>query len=175
MSVYLIVFLLIPLIPPPLPSPLTCQSSVSGVFPNNIQGSGRGVSDVITKGPPERGSQGPRHHVGLRVAHLRKGIQRSPGAAIILLSCCRCPSLAAGCDRARRPGCVRVGPGTSHQRALRLQEPGIAAHTAAGRAPTAGGLLDSCQAQARATSGKAYKMSQRHTCAVLELPSWLSR
>lgn len=144
--------------PSPLPpSLLTCQPPVPGVFPNSIQGSGRGVSDMVTKGPPERGPQGPRRHVGLRVPHLCTGIQRSPGAATIPLRCCRCPCrLRAGAVSGGQAACA-PGPGTSRQRALRPQEPGIAARAAAGSAPTAGGLLDGCQARARATSGKAYK------------------
>lgn len=102
--------------PAPSPSPLTCQPSVSGVFPNSIQGSGRGVSDVITEGPPERGSQGPRHHGGLGVPHPREGLQGCcPGAATILLgsrsSSRRRPPGAAGGGSARRPG-PGPGPGT---------------------------------------------------------------
>lgn len=99
---------------PSLPfAPLTCQPSVSGVFPNNIQGSGGGVSDVIAKGPPERGSQGPSHHVGLGVPH--------PGAVDFSAApaprpcwpppTADCPSPAAGWGSAGRRGCVSAGPG----------------------------------------------------------------
>lgn len=141
-------------------APLTCQPSVSGVFPNNIQGSGGGVSDVIAKGPPERGSQGPSHHVGLGVPH--------PGAMDFSAApaprpcwpppTADCPWPAAGWGSAGRRGCVSAGPGgASRERALRPQDPGIAARTAAREAPTAGGLLDGRQARAAATSGKAYK------------------
>lgn len=49
--------------------PLTCQPSLSGVFPDSIQRPGGGVPDVVAEGPPQRGSQGPRHHVVLGVPH----------------------------------------------------------------------------------------------------------
>lgn len=144
---------------PTLPhSPLTCQPSVSGVFPNDIQGSSRGVSDVIAKGPPERGSQGPSHHVGLGVLHppardfsaaLASRPCRSPPAGVLR-------RLRAVAARGGRAACA-PGPGASRRRAVRPQDPGIAARTAAREAPTAGGLLDRRQARAAATSGKAYK------------------
>lgn len=145
---------------PSLPlAPLTCQPSVSGVFPNNIQGSSRGVSDVIAKGPPERGSQGPSHHVGLGVPHPRAGDFSAararrpcwPPRAADVLRRLRAVALAGG-----RAACA-PGPGASRERALRPQDPGIAARAAAREAPTAGGLLDGRQARAAATSGRAYK------------------
>ncbi|MEJ1285041.1 hypothetical protein NN561_016031 [Cricetulus griseus] len=49
--------------------PLTCQPSLSGVFPDSIQRPGGGVPDVVAEGPPQRGSQGPSHHVVVGVPH----------------------------------------------------------------------------------------------------------
>ena len=132
MPVYFIVLLFKPLVLTLRPSPLTCQPSVSGVFPNDIQGSGRGVSDVITEGPPERGSQGPRHHVGLGVPHPPQ-LQRTsaqpwrsdhPSGPLLrrsLPGCGLSPCQAAGLRARRARGRA------SRARAPRPQEPGIAA------------------------------------------------
>lgn len=146
--------------PAPSPSPLTCQPSVPGVLPNDIQGPGRGVSDVVTKGPPERGPQGPRHRGGLRVPHPREGHQgsRPGGAATMLFRSAPAPAPApappaAGGPGAAGGGCAGgrgPGAGTGRPRAPRLQQPGDAAGAAAPSAPTAGGLLDGGQAPAPA-------------------------
>lgn len=164
--------------PPPHP-PLTCQPSVSGVFPNRIQGPGRGVSDVIAKGPPERGSQGPRHHVGLRVPHPRAGLQCCcPGAATIALgsgsSGARRPPRAAGCGSAGRPG---AGD--------RDRAPASPAPPGAGQCGShCGPERADCRrppgpAPSSSSRGchiwKGLPVSPRHPRAALELPSWLSR
>lgn len=51
------------------PLPLTCQPSLSGVFPDSIQRPGGGVPNVVAERPPQRGSQGSSHHVALGVPH----------------------------------------------------------------------------------------------------------
>lgn len=51
------------------PMSLTCQPSLSGVFPDRIQRPGGGIPDVVAEGPPQRASQGPSHHVALGVPH----------------------------------------------------------------------------------------------------------
>lgn len=65
------------------PMPLTCQPSLSGVFPDSIQRPGGGVPDVVAEGPPQRGSQGPRHHVVLGVPHpAASDFGRNPGTLV---------------------------------------------------------------------------------------------
>lgn len=121
---------LTPLVPAPCihaPRPLTCQTSVPGVFPNDIQGSRRGVPYVITKGPPERDSRGPSHHVGLGVPH----------APAIVFSAAR--ELRPSCSAPA--GAVLTGsglalpglgvPGASREPAPRPPDAGTAAGTAA--------------------------------------------
>lgn len=117
------------------PSRLTCQPSVSGVFPNDIQGSGRGVSDVITERPPERGSQGPRHHVDLRVPHPLQPQRtsappwRGDHAAGLLLQR-SLPGCGLSPCQAARLRARRARGRASRARAPHPQEPGIAARLA---------------------------------------------
>lgn len=103
---------------------------------------------MITKGPPERGSQGPRHDVGLRVA----------------LAPAKDFSAAGSPRSSRSPEAVAVvaaagggtaGPGRAESCAFRQWALRLALR--AREAPIAGGRLDRRQARVAATSGKAYK------------------
>lgn len=101
---------------------------------------------MITKGPPERGSQGPRHDVGLRVA--RAPAKDFSGAGSPRSS--RSPEAVAAAAGGGTAGSGRAESCAFRQWALRLA-------LRAREAPTAGGRLDRRQARVAATSGKAYK------------------
>lgn len=131
--------------------------------------SGEGLSGAA----PSRGPRGPPSAAAAADFSAAPAPQPSRGARS-----CGGPSPAAGGRRARRPGCVRAGPGGERaarepralrSRALRLgsrRGPGSAdCRRPPGPAPEPRG----CHIW------KGLQVSQRHPRAALGLPSWLSR
>lgn len=151
---------------PPPPAPLTCQPPVPGVFPDHVQGSGRGVPDVVAEGPPERGAQGPSH-LGASGSPSALATSAPRGSADTRGP--RCPRRAGSAPSARRCGSHCGRPAHTAGGGLeRRQARGhiwSARQPAATRSSAVGRLRGSCNPRTRLGPGRAV------VCCTTRLPS----